>query len=622
MHVLRAAGRGGAAVESSSNRPIRVCPWIAIFVVTLFGPTVVSATPTSNTTVPISDVAPTRLMDGAAARAVAVRERLEGVYIDDMDRSLESLMNLLVQHGVLRDGEQARATSERLCGGRIDAAAKAGCLVDAVVWAQLALVDGAGLGARRQPLPPHRKRLTTKEKDRAQAARLLRRQRGIEQAVAALRPSDRTLVERAERWLSDAGPGQWLMYRQLVDGLARYRDMVGKMPALPKDLPVAGKRAWHRPSERRQFLRALTPEHRHLLRQRLCFEGYCAPALQVGPPAPPPKRRARKAPAIPMEPQLAARLRAWQHDRGLRPSALINAPTLAALSVPMARRVEQIRLSLQRIRDTGVGGDDDFLIANIPAFRLDIWRQGRLDRSHRTQVGKGSRRVRRNKRLVRIPGMRTPLMSTKLRYLVLNPEWVVPSSIRREFRYKVRANPNWYAENGFDVRISSNGGESLVMRSGEKNLLGVVKFVFPNQHLVYLHDTPSQRAFRHPVRLKSHGCVRVEDAPELARYLLGQDRGRRLSDRVWARKMDGAVNKWISLRKPLPIHLVYWTADVSSEHKIRFYPDPYGYDAPDRTIAMQVADERLAGLPRANAHMPAGPAADDCPGGAAAGDCP
>ncbi len=90
----------------------------------------------------------------------------------------------------------------------------------------------------------------------------------------------------------------------------------------------------------------------------------------------------------------------------------------------------------------------------------------------------------------------------------------------------------------------------------------------------------------------------------------GGARGRRVSARAWARKMEGAVNKWVSLLRPLPTHLVYWTVNATEDGRIRFYPDAYNYDELDRQLVMSVAEQRLAGLPPLAGRLPAGPAAD------------
>ena len=216
-----------------------------------------------------------------------------------------------------------------------------------------------------------------------------------------------------------------------------------------------------------------------------------------------------------------------------------------------------------------------------------MWRSGKRERRHRTQVGKGVRR-RRGKW---VPGLRTPLISARLQFLVLNPEWVVPSSIRREYRWKIKRDPDYLIKHGFEMR-----GSTMVMKSGPGNLLGRVKFLFTNPHLVYLHDTPSQWAFHRTRRTLSHGCVRVQHAEELARYLLTHERGRRYTTRRWDEYMKRVTNKWKYLRKPIAIHVVYWTAEVTRKGAVRFLPDVYGHDTADLKQWQAADTARLTGL--------------------------
>ena len=565
----------------------------------------------------------------AAARAAAVKQQLAtaGASVRVPLEGVESLHRVLHRHGVLTSVDGDPGVPVVRCEPGLPPAARAACWIDALVWTQQLLVDGAGLGARSQALPPHRKRLSRKEKAEQQEDEQRRAQRAITQVTTAAVSSDPAAI-LAERWLHDAGPGRWATYTRLVEGLQRYRALAKTaLPALPEGFPVATKWAHRRSKERRAWLRALTPAHREALRERLCAERYCAPTpaepaeLATAQTEVPNRKRAKrrsrkKTPAIPLDVALTQRLRAWQDHRGLRPSGLVDKPTLAQLRVPMGARVQQIRLALQRIRDTEIGASDSFLIANIPAFRLDVWRDHKLHVSHLTQVGKGTKRVRRRvrgrKRWMWVPGMRTPMISSKLRYMVVNPEWVVPSSIRREYRWKIRSDDNWLADNGFEMRKASNGGDYMVMKPGPQNLLGQVKFLFPNTHLVYLHDTPKQRGFKYPVRLRSHGCVRVARAFDLARDLLTHDQGKRWTEKKWLDFLEKSADKWVRLRTPLDLHIAYWTADVSPDGHVRFYRDFYKYDAGD---LQRVVDVARALLPEQGPkQLPAGPSRPSSPG--------
>ncbi|GEM_PF-3521518 len=562
-------------------------------------------------------------------RATAVREALAGkkAAAPPEDSHRAALIAVLEAHGVVAKGS-TDTVDVPACAVSMAPAARLGCAIDRLVWFQHVMIDGAALGARSQPLPPHRKRLTRKEKTAAAADAQRRRDRAVRHVVAAF--DQGRISHHVDAWLNDAGPGKWPVYRALKRGLQRYERLAAAgVPKLADGFPVAAKWAHRRRTERRDWLRAMTDAHRQALRLRLCAEGYCAPATPpVAATVPRPgadnvanvgsakkKRRKRsrtKPPARPLDAELRKQLATWQANRGLRPSGVVNKPTRMALDVPMTSRVAQIRLAMQRIRDTEIAATEDFLVANIPAFRLDIFRQRKLSSSHLTQVGKGIKKVRRTvrgrKRWLWVPGMRTPQVSSTLRYLVVDPEWVVPSSIRREYRFKIAADPDWPAKNGFEMRPASNGGNYMVMKSGEKNLLGRVKFLFPNTHLVYLHDTPKQRGFKYPVRLRSHGCVRVERAGELARTLLTADRGKRWSEKKWEKYLEDNDDKWLRLKKPLAVHLVYWTADATDDGRVRFYRDVYKYDARDQRKTIDVARAGLDGLHGAAKSMPAGPA--------------
>lgn len=557
--------------------------------------------------------ATTRLAGELAMRAQAVRTALTDEQKADIAARREArdgFIRELFVHGVLTSPTGEADPALLRCAGN-SAADRVGCWVDTLVWAQHSLVDGVGLGARSQPLPPHRKHLSAAERDALTQDAARRRARAQSQVLAAIAHPNLSPREHVDGWLTQAGPGRWPVYRHLVEGLARYRDLAEKTaPKLSDAFPVAGIRAWRSRKEKRLWLAALTPEHRTSLRDRLCFEDYCALAPQ-GPPLP----AAQRPQTEPLQPALVARLRQWQSNRGLRPSGMVDAATLAELRVPMADRVQQLRLALQRIRDTEVGASEDFIVANIPSFRLEVWRDGRMARAQRTQVGKGKKRVRRRiagrKRWLWVPGLRTPMVTAELRHMVINPRWVVPSSIRREYRWKIRSDPEWPEKNGFEIRTAANGGTSMIMKPGADNLLGQVKFLFPNTHLVYLHDTSAQRWFKEPTRLRSHGCVRVEDATGLARYLVDEDGDRPWSDKKWAKYLAEKEDKWVRLAKPLPIYLAYWTADAATDGKVRFYRDAYSYDELDQQRAKQAALGRLnqrGAAPDATTNLPAGPA--------------
>ncbi|MCO4761448.1 MAG: L,D-transpeptidase family protein [Myxococcales bacterium] len=567
------------------------------------------------------DIAPTRLRGELKERAELVRALISKGEVEiqlpndvppkrlilqtsgQIQRPAGGIARLLVmaqKHGMIADDNERGGLVQRLCREPLSEPQRVGCWLDVVVWAHHLFVDGAALGARSQSLPPHLKRPSRKMKAASALDHANRRARAVAQ-VAALATHPHQIEPQVQQWLTALGPGGWQPYIALVSALGRYRKLTTlSMPALPAEMPVAHRYAWKKRKLRRKWARRITAAHKEMVRTRLCFEGYCAAQLapQPEPPKPAKRKRRRRVRKTVLPLPTHTQLRAWQRDRGLRDHGLLDKATLRAFAVPMSERVTTIRLALQRVRDTAVRATGDVLVANIPAFRLDVWRDGKLMRQHRTQVGKGIKRRRGRW----VPGLKTPLISSRLRYLVLNPEWVVPTSIRREYRYKVKRDPDYFAKHGFEQR-TSKAGTTLVMKAGAGNLLGRVKFLFPNQHLVYLHDTPSQWAFQRPRRTTSHGCVRVQDADKLAQYLLKQPHKRAITEKKWDKMMKRYINKWKPLRRKVDVHLVYWTADVGANGRVRFYPDVYHNDSPDRARWAAADRARLEGLtPKTSAH--------------------
>jgi murein L,D-transpeptidase YcbB/YkuD len=167
------------------------------------------------------------------------------------------------------------------------------------------------------------------------------------------------------------------------------------------------------------------------------------------------------------------------------------------------------------------------------------------------------------------PGDETPVLVSQINAVVLNPTWNVPPEIAaNELEPKGEA---YLASHHFE-----RDGDRLVQQPGPENSLGRVKFLFDNRYSVYLHDTPAKAAFAQPQRQVSHGCVRLERALDLARFLLGRDAG-------WPPgKVDevlaGDETRTVTLKQPVPVRLMYATAFVEGD-QVSFRDDVYGWDA-------------------------------------------
>jgi murein L,D-transpeptidase YcbB/YkuD len=273
---------------------------------------------------------------------------------------------------------------------------------------------------------------------------------------------------------------------------------------------------------------------------------------------------------------LATAVRVFQARHGLTPDGAVGPATLAALNVPVAARIEQLRANLERARWVFYEPESEFLVVNIAGFQLYHLRRGEVVWRTRVQVGR--------------PYRQTPIFRAELSYLVVNPTWTVPPTIyRNDILPAVRRDPAYLASRHIDAFDASGAVVDaatvdwsgryppyrLVQRPGADNALGRIKFMFPNEHAIYLHDTPSRDLFERDSRAFSSGCIRVENPFELAGQLLGSARARERLDALVA---SGRTDT-IFLDKPMPIMLLYWTAEPDEAGRVSFLPDVYGRDA-------------------------------------------
>jgi murein L,D-transpeptidase YcbB/YkuD len=269
-------------------------------------------------------------------------------------------------------------------------------------------------------------------------------------------------------------------------------------------------------------------------------------------------------------------VRRFQARHGLAADGAVGPATLSALNVPVAARIDQLRANLERARWVLYDPESEFLVVNIAGFALYLVRRGEVVWRTRVQVGR--------------PYRQTPVFRSQLTYFVVNPTWTVPPTIlRQDILPQVRRDVGYLAGRNIDV-IDRDGGRvdpttidwssrsfpyQFVQRPGPDNALGRIKLMFPNEHAVYLHDTPSRDLFERDSRAFSSGCIRVEEPLELTQMLLGD---------AWPRsRLDALVasgrTETVFLPRPMTVMLLYWTAEVDADGRIAFFPDVYQRDA-------------------------------------------
>jgi murein L,D-transpeptidase YcbB/YkuD len=273
---------------------------------------------------------------------------------------------------------------------------------------------------------------------------------------------------------------------------------------------------------------------------------------------------------------------------GLDPDGVLGPATFRALTTPLSRRVEQIELTLERMRWLPRTLDVPPIIVNIPQFRLFALRTPRDFAADILQmnviVG------------ATFDSRETPVFAAQMRYVVLNPYWDVPFSImKREQLPEIEADADWVARNGFqivdgpgddarpvgvteqNVKRLAQGKLRLRQVPGPANALGRIKFMFPNRHNVYLHDAPSRALFAASRRAFSHGCIRVADPMGLLLHVLRDDP-------QWTRErieqtLAGSAATRITLPHPIPVFILYGTALATEAGDTLFFEDIYSQDA-------------------------------------------
>ena len=267
------------------------------------------------------------------------------------------------------------------------------------------------------------------------------------------------------------------------------------------------------------------------------------------------------ADALVYDAALAAAIIDFQRANGLPATGVLTPRTTAALAGGEPVRLEnEIIANMERWRWMPRDMGESRVEVNIPDYKVTVFKDGAAVHAARVVVGK--------------PDTPTPIFSNTMQFIIVNPSWYVPQSIiRNEMLPRLARDPLYLTRQGYEV---VHRGNSVYVRQppGERNALGRIKFMFPNDHAVYLHDTPSRALFGAERRAFSHGCVRVDQPFKLAEIVLGRANG-------WSEErvkgLIGGGERTIHLTEPLPIHIMYFTASVDEAGKVQLRDDIYGY---------------------------------------------
>ena len=263
-----------------------------------------------------------------------------------------------------------------------------------------------------------------------------------------------------------------------------------------------------------------------------------------------------RAPSAALRPLLSV----YQERHGLTRTGLLDKPTLETLNSPAVHRVKQIAANLERHRWLPRTLGSRYVYVNVPAFRLTAFDDGQKALEMKVVVGE------------EFEGKTTPVFSDSMETVVFRPYWnITPDIQAKEIGPKAAADPGYLARN--DMEYYQDGGQTRIrQRPGDKNSLGLVKFLFPNSFNIYLHDTPAKELFAKADRAASHGCIRLEKPAEMAQWVLGWD-----ADRVQNAMHNGSDNNGVRVPQKIPVYIVYFTAYVR-DGQLYFGDDIYDRD--------------------------------------------
>lgn len=269
----------------------------------------------------------------------------------------------------------------------------------------------------------------------------------------------------------------------------------------------------------------------------------------------------------------------FQSRMGLNNQGIVGVATAKEMNVPISFRIKQIMINMERLRWFPDDVEDNFLLINIPEFKLHVFENKKKVLDLKVIVGKEA--------------TRTSIFKGNISQIILNPYWNVPTSIVvKEMLPKLKENSDYLSKNNMELlsgntiidpstvnwnNYSSTIPYSIRQKPGDDNALGKIKFIFPNNFSIYLHDTPSRNIFNESSRAFSHGCIRVQNPLKLAQFILRNNPNWNLEKLQSSVKNKKTTN--IQIKPTLPVYIVYFTAWIGNSGEINFRKDLYNMDS-------------------------------------------
>jgi L,D-transpeptidase YcbB len=333
---------------------------------------------------------------------------------------------------------------------------------------------------------------------------------------------------------------QYEEYKELQKQLSRYRDIIARG-------------AWEPVPEGKAIKPGQTADAERLaaLRARLQVEGYAGgPAAASTPPSG----------TATYDRELAGAVALFQREHGIVVDSALGKETVNALNVPASYRLGQIAANMERYRWMPRALGDKYVFVNVPAFRLEAYDDAKKVMEMKVIVG------------AEFEDRNTPVFSDSMQYVVFRPYWNATDDIMdKELWPKVQSDPTYLERNNYEV-VTEGGKQRIRQKPGDKNALGLVKFMFPNTFSIYMHDTPEDLLFQKDVRAFSHGCIRLEKPEEMAKWVLGWS-----DEQVRDAMERGRDDRHVNLKAKVPVYIVYFTTFMR-DGRLHFGNDLYGRD--------------------------------------------